>query len=61
MPPVLAYAALAVVVGAVWRWSKGRAAAPRRREEADRFPGELFDAEPLVRGDDGIYRPRRRS
>ncbi len=56
MPPVLAYAAVAVAVAAVWRWSRGRGA-PRRRSEPARFTGEIFDPVPLVRGDDGIYRP----
>lgn len=59
MPPVFAYATVAVAVAAVWRWSRGRVGL-RRRAETTRFRGEIFDAVPLVRGDDGIYRPEAR-
>lgn len=57
MPPVLAYAAVALAVGLVWRWSR-RDAAPAGEPEANsRVPTEIFDAVPLVRGEDGVYRP----
>lgn len=59
MPPVVApvaYAALALAAGFVWRWMR-RDGVPAEREPAGRAPTEIFDTVPLVRGEDGVYRP----
>lgn len=59
MPPVVAFAALAVAFGLAWRWIR-RATPPRDAVNgAAHTPTEIFDAVPLVRGEDGIYRPDR--
>lgn len=60
MPPSLAYAALLLVAGVVWRRFRP-ARVPPSTGEADGRAGEIFDTIPLERGADGIYRPRRRT
>ncbi len=59
MPPVVALVALAVVFGLAWR--RIRRAKPSEEPEGitSRAPAEIFDAVPLVRGEDGVYRPHR--
>lgn len=56
MPPVVAYAALALAAGLVWRWVR-RDGVSAARDDGARAPTEIFDAVPLVRGEDGVYRP----
>lgn len=57
MPPVVAYAALALAAGLVWRWVR-RDGVSADRDDGSRGPTEIFDPVPLERGDDGVYRPR---
>lgn len=59
VPPVVVAAALAVVFGLAWRWI--RRETPHDEAEPLRPPRatEIFDAVPLVRGEDGVYRPDR--
>lgn len=61
MPPSLAYAALLLVAGAAWRRFRPARRAATVAEKTPRPAGEIFDAVPLERGADGVYRPRRHS
>ncbi|NLH81222.1 MAG: hypothetical protein GX458_10335 [Phyllobacteriaceae bacterium] len=59
MPPVVALVALAVVFGLAWRRIRRETARDDTETAVSRGPTEIFDAVPLVRGEDGVYRPDR--